>query len=401
MWVAYYQMEVKMHPALWLTGRSATVGIHMAGERLSRSRPLTAADVPRNGIELSIEWLTAVLCSGTPGAEVTTFTIPEAHAGTTSRASLRVTYNQAGADAELPTQLFTKSSASFAQRLMLGGADVLYGETHFFMTFRPRIEMEAPRGYYGGVDPKSSRSLIVLEDIAATKGATFIEPTTPITRDQLDGLLANMAAYHGACWEDPDLGILKTPNDFYRNLSTFVRMGPRSAVGMERAKSVIPDRLYGKADKLWEGTRRSLDLATNAGPRTLLHGDGHVGQTYITGDGRMGHTDWQGTMQGGWFYDYAYLVSTALDPDQRRAWDQELLEHYLESPAAAGGKPPAFDEAWLRYRQAVFYAYSAWAFTVGRAFYQPKMQPDEVSLACINRVAAAIDDLRSLDAVGL
>jgi hypothetical protein len=38
---------------------------------------------------------------------------------------------------------------------------------------------------------------------------------------------------------------------------------------------------------------------------------------------------------------------------------------------------------------------------MGRAFYQPKMQPDEVSLACINRVAAAIDDLRSLEAVGL
>lgn len=390
-----------MHPALWLAGRAATVGIHLMGERLNRSTPLTAADVPRNGIDLSTEWLTAVLCSGTPGAEVTAFTIPEAHAGTTSRSSLRVTYNQAGADAGLPTQLFTKSSASFAQRLMLGGADVLHGETHFFMTFRPRIEMEAPRGYYGGVDPKSWRSLIVLEDIAATKGATFIEPTTPITRAQLEDLLANMAAYHGACWEDPDLKILKTPNDFYRNLSTFVRMGTRCGVGMERAKPVIPDRLYGKANKLWEGTRRCLDLATNAGPATLLHGDGHVGQVYITADGRMGHTDWQGTMRGGWFYDYAYLVSTAVDPEHRRAWDRELLEHYLESLAQAGGKPPTFDEAWLRYRQAVLYGYSAWSFTMGRAFYQPKMQPDEVSLACINRVAAAIDDLRSLEAVGL
>ncbi|HET6153265.1 MAG TPA: hypothetical protein VFE15_09915, partial [Marmoricola sp.] len=60
-----------------------------------------------------------------------------------------------------------------------------------------------------------------------------------------------------------------------------------------------------------------------------------------------------------------------------------------------------YDDAWLRYRQAVFYAYSAWSFTIGRAFYQPKMQPDEVSLACINRVAAAIEDLDALGAVGL
>lgn len=243
-----------MHPVAWLAGRATTVGAPMVAERIGRSRPLVATDIPRSGTDLTREWLTAVLCPDAPGAEVIAFTVPEAHAGTTSRASLRVTYNDVGMAAGLPTQLFTKSSASFAQRLMLGGADVLHGETHFFMTFRPRIEMEAPRGYFGGVDPRSWRSLILMEDIAATKGAQFIEPTTAISRSQLEDLLGNMAKYHGACWDDPDLDILKTPNDFYQNLSTFVRMGPRTAVGMERAKSVIPRRLYGHADKLWEGT---------------------------------------------------------------------------------------------------------------------------------------------------
>jgi len=390
-----------MHPAVWLAGRAVSVGGHLVGEKLGRSTPRTAADIPRSGTDLTAEWLTAVLCSGVEGAEVIAFEVPEAHAGTTSRASLRVSYNAAGESAGLPTQLFTKSSASFAQRLMLGGADVLHGETHFFMTFRPRIEMEAPRGYFGGVDPKSWRSLILMEDIAATKGARFAIPTTPITRSQIEDLLGNMAKYHAACWGDDDLAILKTPNDFYRNLSTFVRMGPRTAVGMERAKSVIPENLYGESARLWEGTRRALDVATTQVPHTLLHGDGHVGQVYITGDGRMGHTDWQGTMRGGWSFDYAYLVSTALEPEDRRAWDHELLEHYLTCLAAEGGPAPAYDEAWLRYRQGVFYPYSAWAFTIGRAFYQPKMQPDEISLACIKRVASAIDDLKSFEAVNL
>ena len=390
-----------MHSAAWLARRAASVGSHMVGERLGRKKPRTSADIPRNGIDLTTEWLTDVLCSDVSDAEVTDFNIPEAHAGTTSRASLRVTYNHAGTDAGLPTDLFTKSSASFTQRLMLGGADVLHGETHFFMRFRPRIEMEAPRGYFGGVDPKSWRSLILMEDIASTKGAQFTIPTTPITRTQLEDLLGNMAKYHAACWQAPDLDVLKTPNDFYRNLSTFVRMGPRTAVGMERAKSVIPDSLYGKASQIWEGTRRALDVATTQVPHTLLHGDGHVGQVYITSDGRMGHTDWQGTMRGGWSFDYAYLVSTALEPEQRREWDHELLEHYLECLVTEGGPAPSYDEAWLRYRQGVFYPYSAWAFTIGRAFYQPKMQPDEISLACIKRVAAAIEDLKSFEAVGV
>ncbi|MCW2855891.1 MAG: hypothetical protein JWR52_1506 [Marmoricola sp.] len=390
-----------MHPALWLAGRASSVGGHMVAERLGRSVPRVADDVPRNGVDLTTDWLTAVLCAGSDGAEVTGFDVPAEHAGTTTRSALRVRYNDAGTAAGLPTDLFTKSSASFAQRLMLGGADVLHGETHFFMRFRPRIEMEAPRGYFGGVDPKSWRSLILMEDIAVTKGAEFAIPTTPISRSQLEDLLGNMAKYHAACWEAPDLDVLKTPNDFYRNLSTFVRMGPRTAVGMERAKSVIPESLYGQAARMWEGTRRALDVATTQVPHTLLHGDGHVGQVYITRDGRMGHTDWQGTMRGGWSFDYAYLVSTALEPEQRRAWDHELLEYYLERLTEEGGKAPAYDEAWLRYRQGVFYPYSAWAFTIGRAFYQPKMQPDEISLACINRVAAAIEDLRSFEAVGI
>jgi hypothetical protein len=390
-----------VHPALGLAGRAATVGGHLVGERLGRSVPRVATDIPRNGVDLTTDWLTAVLCADAPGAEVTGFDVPVQHAGTTTRSALRVTYNEAGTAAGLPTDLFAKSSASFSQRLMLGGADVLHGETHFFMRFRPRIEMEAPRGYFGGVDPKSWRSLILMEDIAVTKGAQFTIPTTPITRAQLEDLLGNMAKYHAACWQAADLDVLKTPNDFYRNLSTLVRMGPRTAVGMERAKSVIPDSLYGRAAEMWEGTRRALDVATTQVPHTLLHGDGHVGQVYITGDGRMGHTDWQGTMRGGWSFDYAYLVSTALEPEERRAWDHELLEHYLDRLAAEGAPAPSFDEAWLRYRQGVFYPYSAWAFTIGRAFYQPKMQPDEISLACINRVAAAIEDLKSFEAVGL
>ena len=77
---------------------------------------------------------------------------------------------------------------------------------------------------------------------------------------KLEDLLGNMAKYHAACWEDPDLAILKTPNDFYRNLSTFVRMGPRTAVGMERAHSVVPGTLYGRAADLFGFLADGLDV---------------------------------------------------------------------------------------------------------------------------------------------
>jgi hypothetical protein len=390
------------NPKLWMVGRAASLSAQVLVEKIRKPKVRTAQDIPGTAAELTAEWLTAVLCREVPGAAVTSFTTPGGSSGTSERVALRVTYNEAGRAAGLPEHLFAKLSASLTQRLLLGSVDVISGETHFFMTFRPKVDMEAPLGYWGAADnDRTWKSIVIMEDIAHSKGAVFPEPTLRVTRSQIEDLVQNMARYHGAMWEDPALAVLKTPTDHVNNVGSFISMGERCAVGMERAKSVIAPGVYGQADRLWKGTVRSLALNTETYPRTLLHGDSHIGQTYITADGRMGLTDWQATMQGGWGYDFAYTVGSALEPEDRREWDRELLELYLERLAEHGGKPPAFDEAWLIYRQQLFYPYSAWAFTIGRAAYQPKMQPDHRSLAILKRLSAAIDENKSFDALGI
>ncbi|WP_245548030.1 hypothetical protein [Nocardia pneumoniae] len=44
---------------------------------------------------------------------------------------------------------------------------------------------------------------------------------------------------------------------------------------------------------------------------------------------------------------------------------------------------------------------AAWAFTIGRAAYQPEMQPVETCLTLLRRITTAIDDHDSLDALGV
>jgi hypothetical protein len=386
---------------LWLLGRAATVGAQLVAETITKPIATSRADVPREGLAISNEWLTDVLCHEHPDAQVVAFDSPGGSVGSSTRAALRITYNSAGQAAGLPTELFAKTTTSFSQRLTLGGARILHGETEFFMRFRPRVEIEAPHGYWGAVDDRSWRSVILMEDIAATRGARFVEPTTPLTRAQVEDLVLGMATFHGTFWEDSELSVLKTPIDHFNNVKSFVDMAGRAKVGMERAKAVIPASLYGQADRLWRGTERSLQLATTSLPRTLLHGDSHVGQTYVTADGRMGLTDWQVALQGGWGYDFAYLVGSACEPEDRRLWERDLLTAYLARLGESGGSAPSFDDAWLIYRQQLFYPYSAWAFTIGRAFYQPQMQPPETCLAIIRRLSTAIEDLDSLGAIGL
>ena len=397
-------MESRQEPPTtrrWLARRAATIAASMGMDRVRTTTVRRPDEVPGRAADLTTDWLTATLCRDVDDATVVAFTTPGGSSGTSERVGLRVEYNAAGKAAGLPTELFMKLSSSYRQRLLLGGAGALRGETDFFMRFRPRVEIEAPKGYWGGVDERTWKSIVIMEDIAATKGATFSEPVTPVTRAEIEDLLQNMARFHGALWQDLELPVLRTPLQHLKTISAFISMEERCRVGMERSKSVIAPTLYGEAARLWEGLRRCLALATNDMPRTLLHGDSHIGQTYRTADGRMGLTDWQITLQGGWAYDVAYLIGSSCEPEERRAWDRELLAGYLERLTEHGGHPPAIEDAWRLYCSMLFYPYAAFAFTIGRAAYQPRMQPDEYSLAILRRASAAIEDNESFRAVGL
>ena len=397
--VAAYAIPTKR----WAIRRTCQVLAAGVRERLHATTAVAAADVPRSPDEITPEWLTAVLCPRTPGAAVLDVAIPGGSIGTTTRKALRVTYNDVGADAGLPTRLFVKCTTALAQRLILGLGGFITGESGFYNHVRPELAIEAPQGYYGAVDPRSWRSVTVMEDVAATKEARFWQPSTTIDRARIEDLLDNMAVWHGAYWDSPRLRAftwLKTPIDHVQTIDALIGMEKQSLRGADRADAVLPARLRNRLDDLYTGLKRSVELSTNT-PHTYLHGDIHVGNTYITSSGAMGYGDWQIGLRGGWQYDYAYIVGTALTVEDRRAWERDLLDHYLESLHRSGAPRLNRDDAWQAVRQATFYPYFAWVYTIGRARLQPKYQPDEISLPMIERTAAQIDDLESLKAVGL
>jgi Phosphotransferase enzyme family len=342
-----------------------------------------------------------VLCRDVRGARVLSFSNPGGSSGSTERLALRVVYNEAGQQAGLPTELFTKAGTKVSQRLLTGGAGVLHGEEHFYMQLRDKTTMEAPRGYWAKADDRSWRSITIMEDVAATKGARFVGPTERPTQEQMRDLMRTLACMHGQLWEDPAINVLRSLRQYIERTTAMVALRDRVAVGMERAAEEIPVGLQGQADRIYQATVRSLNIGTDEMPQTLLHGDAHVGQTYVTGDGAMGYADWHHCLRGGWAYDFAYAVNSACEPEDRRDWERGLLQTYLEALAEFGGVAPEFDDAWLAYRQHSFWPLTAWLFTIGRAWYQPEMQPADRCKAIIRRTAAAVDDLDSFGAIGL
>jgi aminoglycoside phosphotransferase (APT) family kinase protein len=390
-------MNAKLH----LAGKAVMVGALGLAEKVRPPAVHDRGDVPISGSHITAEWLTSVLCADTPGAEVVSVTVPGGSSGTSERLALVVHYNAAGTAAGLPTRLFTKATTTFKQRMVLGGAGAIAGETQFYMRLRAKSTIEAPIGYWGAVEPRSWRSITLMEDIVATKGAKFLAPTTGFTHEQITDLVQNLARLHAPLWGDPGILGLKTPADYIERTSNFLDIRKRSEVGMERARAVMPRGLLGQADRLFEATVKSMTISSDDMPRTLLHGDCHAGQTYVTDQGKMGLGDWQAILQGGWAFDFAYLVNSGCEPEDRRAWQDGLLKEYVTTLKEMGGPTVRLDDALLAYRQQSFWAYTAWAFTIGRAAYQPEMQPVDTCLAIVHRTATAIDDLDAFASVGV
>jgi hypothetical protein len=299
--------------------------------------------------------------------------------------------------------LFVKCTATIAQRLMLGLGGLIAGEPGFYTHVRPTLEIEAPIGYFGAVDQRSWRSIVVMEDVTSTRGARFWCPSASLSQEQVQELLATAAAWHGSLWDSPRLfewRWLKAPADQMRVIDALIALANRAGAGAERARAVIPAALRRRQGDLYAGMARSMQILSQ-GPPTYLHGDLHVANTYSTDEHRIGICDWQVGLRGCWAHDYAYLICTALEAEDRRRWERDLLDYYLYRLAACGGKTIAKDKAWQAYRQATLYPYFAWVYTIGRSRLQPSFQPEEVSLTMIGRISAAIDDLGSLEAVGL
>jgi hypothetical protein len=386
-----------------LPALAARVAINVARERVAPVRLASLADVPPSASSLTNDWLTAALCREVPDAAVVGFEVVGGSDGTSSRRALRVSYNAAGREAALPAELFMKTASSFQSRLMLVLGGVTECETIFYGEIRPELtRLRSPRAYHAASDPRTFRSIVLMEDLGA-KGWSFPDPMhEQITRRDAEDMVDQMAYYHGAFWDDPRLlgGLARLPTTerFQQRLNE-IGVDKRALVGIERARSVMPAAVYRRKAEILPATMRSLQL-NSRGTLTVLHQDVHQGNWLRDPDGRMGLYDWQAVARGEWALDFSYAMSVNLQVEDRRAWERELLERYLWRLAEEGvSNPPSFDAAWLRYRQQPFHVLIFALFTIGAGRMQPDMQPKDYMLRCLQRITTFVDDHDSLDSL--
>ncbi|MDR3658999.1 MAG: phosphotransferase [Mycobacterium sp.] len=389
--------------AVRIAGAVARISAYTILDR-GRRRPMRAdAPVPGRVEHITPAWLNRVMRPTLGAVRILSSSVERHSAGTSVRARIRLRYSESSAAEQLPATIFVKSAATLVTRIGNGLSGTAPAEAGFYNELRPLCDLEAPFGYYSAAQPGSYRAVHLLEDLVATRGATFCEPTTKISREQADQVVEQLALLHGrgaklelADGQRPPW--LRTYPQWWQATGSFSMIRRYHLRGQRRADELglTPRRLVGRGDHLWHSFEASVDTHRRL-PRTLIHGDTHLGNWYITGAGRMGLCDWQCVSAGHWSRDLSYALSSALTVEQRREWEDELIDGYLARLADAGGDAPKRAEALQLYRRQLPGALAMWTTTLYPPKFLPAMQPAATSAEMLRRILTAIDDHDGLE----
>ncbi len=361
------------------------------------------SQLPLSYEDLTTDWLTQALCPPSlPRARVECFMLEAADDGTSNRRGISVDYNDAGREAGLPSQLFCKSTHGLTNRFTLGVSGAALTEVQFYQRVRPLLRgVDAPECVFARYDADTFNSMVILLDLRPHISA-FCDHQTAISKARAQSQVGLLARVHGQGYGRNEI-IEQLPHFFSwpQYFTNTCRLGIRkgSEQGFARAVDLIPPRLYRRASEVWPATVKAVDLNERL-PTTLAHGDVHLKNWYVTDQGDMALSDWQCVTRAYWARDFGYAMATSLTIENRRAWERDLLREYLDRLHAEGGPKISFDEGWVHYRQHLASALTWWTITYNPAPGMPDMQPLGASIEFVSRLATAMDDLETLDALG-
>jgi hypothetical protein len=355
--------------------------------------PWVPAPKPQWAAGVDVTWITAVFGRRVPGAVALRVETLDGTSGLTDRRRLGIEWNAAGQDAGLPASVFVKSTPLSAKnRAMVAALDMAMNEARFYNAIRPGLGDDVAPQVYACHAGHGARYLLLLEDLVGA-GATFLESPAALDLPYAEGIVRALGHLHAAFWDSPrldnDLGWIASERQrpgFGVMLWQFRRMRKKL---LASAEYELPPSVRRMAEFV-NRNDHALHAKWKIGPQTVLHGDGHAGNTYGLPDGRSGLLDWQLIQRGPGIREISYFFTHSLPTELRRQHQEDLIRLYLSTLQEYGvTDPPTFDEAWKAYR---FFVFDAWDF-IGLCAVWPGLQPPEYVEEGFRRANATVADL--------
>lgn len=340
--------------------------------------------IPDRWEEITPAWMTAVLSRHDPGVEVRDVRILMRDDGTNRRARLGLSYARGAG----PATVFLKANEPAHRAVHLRNGN-LFNEAQLFGS-DVDLAVDHPIVYHAIVDRDDAGFLLVMEDLTA-RHADPRDATRPMSIEQVANGLRGLARLHSRYWglsdtTQPRLGWVQT---WAPTAGWQVGLNQRIPLGLERAAADLPEAVkrYRGEDIVDLWSRYVTSLAKP--PMTLLHGDAHIGNTYVLPDGTVGFLDWQVVRRGQWSQDVGYFLVGSLTEDDRRHAERALIEEYRKALQVPAAERPSSDEAWQCYRTTPAYGLAIWLSTLGTDGWQSR----DVSMALVRRFASAFVEL--------
>lgn len=352
---------------------------------------MTVADlsIPQGWDEITPEWMTSALAQHFPGCEVDSVQVALRDDGTNRRARLALTYGTGVG----PSTVFAKAvDPEHADLVALTSG--LYHEPRLF-SCGVTLPLDHPAVYTAVIDEERRNFLMVMEDVVA-RGADPRDATRPMTVEQAASGVRGLARLHSEFW-----GARLTGESALGWVEPFVAFAGLEYAPLHIAHDRLADTVPAEIVAL-SGTELFVDVwaryigSLRTSAPTLLHGDPHIGNTYVLPDNTVGFLDWQMVRRGSFGLDLGYFLQGALSIEDRRNCERALLDEYRDALRLPVDDVPTDQDVWLAYRASVAHGLAIWMATLSGG---DAWQRADICLAFAQRYAAAFVDLDTRQAL--
>jgi hypothetical protein len=259
-----------------------------------------------------------------------------------------------------PASVVVKLPSPDAGSRQMGVAMGLYeAEVRFYEQIAPRLGPALPRMHWGGLDARTGRFALVLDDLTGTSEVGDMIAGCSLEQARL--AIGALPALQAPVWNDPDLPA-RPWLDPGRTDLMFSAVAPSVELFLARfADRLEPEHvsLVGRLAPHAAGYRTRVWEP----PYVVAHSDYRLdNMMFATAPGvpPISVVDWQGARLGPPLLDVAVFLGACVSTEQRRVHERELLQAYHHGLVAAGIGEFSLDDCLESYRRC-----SLWPFLLG------------------------------------
>ncbi|KRB77430.1 hypothetical protein ASE01_10060 [Nocardioides sp. Root190] len=269
-------------------------------------------------------------------------------------------------------------------------------ELRFYRELLPTLAVRAPLMHHAEGVGEDGEFVLLLEDLApAVQG----DQIAGCTAAQVEDAVVNLAGLHGPRWCDPTLldieGLsVNGPDDAALMAELF---GPSVDLFLANLDGLLSEEDAATVREVPAVLERwALARADRFAP---VHGDYRLDNLLFPPDGGPGvvAVDWQTLSLALPARDLAYVIATSLDPDLRRASEQDLVAAYHRALLGYGVPSYSLEDCWDDYRFAQLQVPLVAVF--GQAYGTRTERGDQMFAVMTTRSCAAIRDLGTFDVI--